>query len=284
MGFKNWNKEELFNEIEKISIERTDSQVITKYNGRVIKVANVSNIYEIFDIVQYLKDKIELIEANFQISKYNLIIKGGRQSLELLSDTVQIGDQQFYKSFYIINSTDKSRRLSFNVGLRSKTKNFYTVSATNISLSKKHLRGITKIANDVSDKLDVETFSEQIELISNLVGHKISFSKIREIILGEGDIPKINHRKFDAFKNSIRWNSELNGISKESRNLLYTHSESLKEVPRELDFYLDAFFVFGVYLGIFGREDSHIVKVETERIMNMTQWAVRNSLLESLGI
>jgi hypothetical protein len=284
MRFKNWNKEELLNEIEKISIERTDSQVITKYNGRVIKVANVSKIYEIFDIVQYLKDKIELIEANFQISKYNLIIKGGKQSLELLSDTVQIGNHQFYKSFYIINSTDKSRRLSFNVGLRSKTKNFYTVSATNISLSKKHLRGITKIANDVSDKLDVETFSEQIESISNLVGHKIAFSKIREIILGEGDIPKINHRKFDAFKNSIRWNSELNGISKESRNLLYTHSESLKEVSRELDFYLDAFFVFSVYLGIFGREDSHIVKVETERIMNMTQWAVRNSVLESLGI
>jgi hypothetical protein len=284
MRFKNWNKEELLNEIEKISIERTDSQVITKYNGRVIKVANVSKIYEIFDIVQYLKDKIELIEANFQISKYNLIIKGGRQSLELLSDTIQIGDHQFYKSFYIINSTDKSRRLSFNVGLRSKTKNFYTVSATNISLSKKHLRGITKIANDASEKLDIETFTEQIESISNLVGHKISFSKIREIILGEGDIAKINHRKFDAFKNSIRWNSELNDISKESRNMLYTHSESLKEVPRELDFYIDAFSVFSIYLGIFGREDSHIVKVETERIMNMTQWAVRNSILESLGI
>jgi len=284
MRFKNWNKEELLNEIEKISIERTDSQVITKYNGRVIKVANVSKIYEIFDIVQYLKDKIELIESNFQISKYNLIIKGGRQSLELLSDTIQIGDHQFYKSFYIINSTDKSRRLSFNVGLRSKTKNFYTVSATNISLSKKHLRGITKIANEASEKLDVETFSEQIESISNLVGHKISFSKIREIILGEGDIAKINHRKFDAFKNSIRWNSELNDISKESRNMLHTHSESLKEVPRELDFYIDAFSVFSIYLGIFGREDSHIVKVETERIMNMTQWAVRNSILESLGI
>ena len=284
MRFKNWNKEELLNEIEKISIERTDSQVITKYNARVIKVANVSKIYEIFDIVQYLKDKIELIEANFQISKYNLVIKGGRQSLELLSDTIQIGDHQFYKSFYIINSTDKSRRLSFNVGLRSKTKNFYTVSATNISLSKKHLRGITKIANDASEKLDIETFTEQIESISNLVGHKISFSKIREIILGEGDIAKINHRKFDAFKNSIRWNSELNDISKESRNMLYTHSESLKEVPRELDFYIDAFSVFSIYLGIFGREDSHIVKVETERIMNMTQWAVRNSILESLGI
>lgn len=284
MAFKNWNKEELFNEIEKISIERTDSQVITKYNGRVIKVANVSNIYEIFDIVQYLKDKIELIEANFQISKYKLTLKGGRQSLELLSDTIQIGDHQFYKSFYIINSTDKSRRLSFNVGLRSKTKNFYTVSATNISLSKKHLRGITKIANDTSEKLDVETFSEQIESISKLVGHKIAFSKIREIILGEVEIPKINHRKFDAFKNSIRWNSELNGISKESRDMLYSSSESLKEVPRELDFHLDAFFVFSVYLGIFRREDSHIVKVETERIMNMTQWAIRNSALESLGI
>jgi hypothetical protein len=55
MRFKNWNKEELIGEIEKISIERADNQVITKYAGRIIKIANVSKIYEIFDIVQYLK-------------------------------------------------------------------------------------------------------------------------------------------------------------------------------------------------------------------------------------
>ena len=69
-GFKNYNKTELFNTIDKISIEKVGSQVVTKFDNRVINTSNVSNRYEIFDIVKYLKDKIELIEKNFTITKY----------------------------------------------------------------------------------------------------------------------------------------------------------------------------------------------------------------------
>jgi hypothetical protein len=35
---------------------------------------------------------------------------------------------------------------------------------------------------------------------------------------------------------------------------------------------------------LFNRQDSHVIKRETERIMNITQWAVRNAQLELLGI
>ena len=52
----------------------------------------------------------------------------------------------------------------------------------------------------------------------------------------------------------------------------------------EDDFYLDAFLTFQIYMTIFNKQDSHIIKKETERIMGITQWAVRNSILESLGI
>ena len=50
------------------------------------------------------------------------------------------------------------------------------------------------------------------------------------------------------------------------------------------DFYLDAFWAFQVYMRLFSKQDSHVIKNETTRIMNMTQWAVRNSALEALGI
>jgi hypothetical protein len=56
----------------------------------------------------------------------------------------------------------------------------------------------------------------------------------------------------------------------------------MKEV--EHDFYLDAFWSFQMYLRLFNKQDAHIIKNETERIMKMTQWAVRNSVLEALGI
>lgn len=287
-GFRTYDKNELFNQIDNLSIERIENQIITKYCNRVIKVANVSNQYEIFDIVKYLKDKINDIEKNFTITNYQLHIKGGQQYLKLISDSVEVGGVEFYKSFYILNSSDKSRRLSFNIGLYSETSKFYVVnSSKNIGLTKKHLKGVTQAAEEATVGLNDETFNEQIESLKSLVGHRISFSKLREVILGDSkDIPKINHLKFNAFKNSIRFASSDNllTISREQRDMLFTPSDKLSEITRDKDFYLDAFWSFQVYLRLFNKQDSHIIKNETERIMKMTQWSVRNSVLESLGV
>jgi hypothetical protein len=282
-NFRTYNKEELFNQIEKISIEKIDNQVFTKYNGRVMRIANVSSRYEIFDIVKYLKDKIEVIENNFPIHKYRLTITKGQQYLQLISDSVNIGGIDFYKSFYILNSTDKSRRLSFHAGLHSDK--YYFIGANNASISRKHLTGVTEAAEEASVGLSGETFNEQIDSLRNLVGHRIQFSKIRQVILGDKEeVPQINHRKFDAFKNSVRFadNDGLTKLTKEQREQLYIDSERMKEVKE--DFYLDAFWVFGTYMKIFNKQDSHIIKNESDRIMKMTQWAVRNNVLEALGI
>lgn len=282
-GFRAYNKEELFNYIDKIEVKKVDGQVITKYNGRVTQIANVSNRYEVFDIAKYLKDKIELIEKNFTISKYDLQIRKGQQFLQLISDSVNIGGIEFYKSFYILNSTDKSRRLSFHAGLHSR--DYYFIGSNNVGLSRKHLTGVNEAAEDASKALSGETFNEQIEALQNLLGHRIQFSKIRQVILGEKEeIPQVNHRKFDAFKNLVRYaaSDNLIKLTKEQRSQLYTESERMKEVKE--DFYLDAFWAFGAYMRLFNRQDSHVIKNETDRILKITQWAVRNSVLEALGI
>ena len=281
-GFRVYDKSELFNLINKISIEKSGKQVITKWGNRVIKIANVSDRYEIFDITKYLKEKIELIESNFTISKYSFSAKGGQQYLQLISDSIEIGGLQFYKSFYILNSSDKSRRLSFHAGLHSDK--FYSIGGNNIGLSKKHLRGVTEAADVATDGLNGETFDEQIESISSLVNHKISLSKIREVILGDGEVPVINHRKFDAFKNLIRWSNDDGNLvlSNDQRNQLNIPSDKIDVIVN--DFYMDAFLVFCTYMRLFNRQDSHVIKNETDRIMKITQWAVRNNVLESLGI
>lgn len=281
-GFRAYDKNEIFDLIDKISIEKLNNQVITKWCNKVIKVANVSNRYEIFDITKYLKEKIELIESNFNISKYSLSVKGGQQYLQLISDSVEIGGINFYKSFYILNSSDKSRRLSFYAGLHSEK--YYSIG-NNVGMSKKHLKGVTEAADVASIGFNGETFDDQIESLQNLVGHRIKLSKIREVILGDKeDIPQINHRKFDAFKNSIRFadGDGLIRLTGEQRSQLYTESERMTEVKE--DFYLDAFWVFGSYMRLFNRQDSHVIKNETDRIMKITQWSVRNNVLESLGI
>jgi hypothetical protein len=284
---KIYNKQELVDRIDKISIEREDNVIITKYEGRVIKATPVSNRYEIFDIVKYLKSKIDIIEKNFTITKYEFIMTSGRQYLKLISDKVQVGGLDFYKSFYILNSTDKTRRLSFNVGLYCDKRDFYVVGVKNVGLVKKHLKGVTEAAELATEGLNDETFNEQIESMNSLVGHQIAFSKIREVILGDKkEIPQINHRKFDAFKNMIRYavsDGKLK-LTTIQNDILFKDSDKLNTISPSEDFNLDAFWSFQVYLKIFNRQDSHIIKIETERIIKMTKWAIRNAVLESLGI
>ena len=212
--------------IDKISIEKIENQIITKYDNRVINVSNVSNRYEIFDIGKYLKDKIELIEKNFTITKYDFRLTRGQQSLTLVSDGVEIGGVEFHKSFYILNSTDKSRRLSFNAGLKSD--NFYTIGMNNVGLTKKHLTGVTQAAEDASVGLTGETFDEQIEALTSLVGHRIQFSKLRQIILGEKE-ERIERRSY--------WLVFTKEFPKYSKNLLFSQFGITERSNSILTFY-----------------------------------------------
>lgn len=284
-NFQIYNKQDIFNKIDKLKINRVENQIITKYFDRVIKISNVSEKYEIFDICKYLKDKVNLIENNFNISKYDLYIRGGVQYLKLISDKIDINGVDFYKSFFILNSSDKSRKLNFNIGLYSESKNFYLInSVKNIGLTKKHLKGVTKAAEEATIGINDETFNEQIKSIKSLINHKVKFSKIREVILGDGKVPNINHKKFDAFKNSIRYlisKNQLNA-SNDIYKMLGIPSDKMDMI--NFDFYIDAFDVFQIYLKLFTQQDSHIIKNESNRIMNITQWAVRNNVLETLGV
>ncbi len=283
--FQNYNKQELIEKINKISIEKIEDRIVTKYGDTVTSVSEVSNRYEIFDIKSYLINKIDLIEKNFNITKYYFRITKGIQELTLLSDTIEINGINFQKSFFILNSSDKSRRLSFNAGLYCDSKNFYVVSSVrNLGLTKKHLKGVTKAAEEASTGLDGETFTQQIEDIKSLVGHRISLSKLKDIIVLDNEV-KADHMKFDAFKNSIIYYAS-EGQLKLTQNqytTLRTYSEKLN-IDSSNDFYIDAFWAFQVYLRLFNKQDSHVVKRETERIMSITQWSVRNQTLEELGI
>lgn len=283
--FLNYNKQELLDKINLISIEQVGNQVITKYRDTVTSVSEVSNRYEIFDIKSYLKDKIDTIERNFNITKYYFRITKGIQELTLLSDTIEIEGVNFYKSFFILNSSDKSRRLSFNAGLYCDTKNFYLVSSVkNLGLTKKHLRGVTQAAEIASTGLDGETFNEQIESIASLVGHKISLSNLRGCIIKDNEV-KADHLKFDALKNAIIYYTSEGRLKLTDSQYLTLRTQSDKLVINNTnDFYLDAFWVFQTYLRIFSKQDSHVVKRETERIMSITQCSVRNQILEELGL
>lgn len=280
-----YNKSELLDKINQISIEKVGETVVTKYGKSVMSITPVSSRYEIFDIKTYLQNKIELIEKNFTISKYYFRLTKGIQELTLLSDPVEICGIQFHKSFFILNSSDKSRSLSFNAGLYCESKNFYVVSSIrNVGLFKKHLKGVTEAAEIATEGLTGETFDEQIESLRNLIGHKVSLSKLKEIIV-ENPENKSEHQKFDAFKSSLYYLGPQNQVRFNQSQYLTLRTPSNKlQINQTNDFYIDAFWAFQTYISLFVRQDSHIVKRESEKILAITQASVRNQVLQKLGI
>jgi len=286
-GFKTYNKEKLFELINAIDISKVGSQIVTKYFGKIINTTNVSNRYEIFDIRSFLKNKILHIESNFNISFYKFIMKRGTQELILLSDNVDINGMTYYKSFFILNSTDKSRKLNMNLGLYRTDNTYFISGLNNMTLCKKHLSGVTKAAEEVSDSIDGETFDEQIESIRSLVGEKVMLSNLRNIIIDKDQ--KVNHNKFDAFKNQLSYfyvptNSNSNSMLKLTNsqyNMLRTESKNLN-IDSNNDFSIDAYLAFNCYVMIFRNQDSYVVKKETEKILRITQCFIRNEKLSQI--
>ena len=226
--------------------------------------------------------KIDQLAHNFNMRWYKFVMKRGTQELTILSDDVEINGTQFYKAFFILNSSDKSRRLNMNMGLYRADNNSYLVnSIRNMSLSKKHLRGVTQSAEEVSQAIDVETFDEQIAGIKSLIGERVMLSKVCETIIDK-DL-KVNHMKFDALKNSLRWSKtdKMDSLSSEQIKTLMTPSEKLT-LDHHNDFSIEAYKVFNCYIQVFSRQDSYVVKRETEKILKITQCFIRDERISQI--
>ena len=280
-GFKPFNQEELFTNLDNLKIEKVGEQVVTKYYNTVRSVANVSKIYEIFDFGAYVKDKVNLILSNFNIEEYKFILKRGIQEVTLLSDSVEFGGYKWYKSFHILSSSDKSRRLNLNMGLYREDGQYTILSANAFSVCKKHVTGLNQVTDSL-DFLNAESFNEQIESMSKLLNHRVNFSKIRSVIVDDETV-EVNHKRFNALKQAIIYSKDkIKGLTEEQMKLIRTDSKSLDVIPKHLDFDLDAFAVFNCYMSIYRNEDSHVVKKETERIFKITQHAIRVEKLKQL--
>lgn len=281
LGYVKYNKQDLFNSINAIEIFKQGNQVVTKYFNRVVNTSTVSDRYEIFDIRTFLMSKIDQIEANFKISYSKFRMKGGIQELVLLSDEVDINGTSYYKSFFILNSSDKSRRLNLNMGLfRSDNGTYMINSITNLSLCKKHLKGVTQSAEDTSSDINGETFNEQIESLKSLIGERVMLSQVRNTVIDK-DID-INHKRFDAFKNSLRWSmTDKVSLTEAQIKTISTPSKELK-LDYTNDFSIDAYKIFNCYLKAFCNQDSYIVKRETERILKITQCFIREEKISQL--
>lgn len=278
-GFKQYDKNQLLKNIEALDIYQEGNTVVTKWFGVVKSVCKVSKLYEIFDVKNFMREKVDFIEKNFDIKLSYFRVFRGIQELVLVSDEVEIGGLSFHKSFFILNSSDKSRRLSLQLGLiQSSDGTCFINSIKNFNLVTKHIKGITHKAQTTAENFDIETFDEQIESIRKILGERVMFSQVKNIIVDE-DLG-VNHAKFNAFKSSFRYTFQSK-LTREQISLLMIPSDKLT-ISKEQDFAMDAFDIFRIYMNVFKNEDSYIVRKETEKIFKITQHFIREEKIQKI--
>lgn len=278
MVLRDFNINDVNEKVDSLEIRMEGDEVVTYYDGREIKRTKVSNRYEIFDFRPYVKKVVEAISQRFKIDRYSLTLVGGRQELRLQSEAIEVKGVKFFKTFFILNSSDRTRALNIAYGLENEK---FTFISDKNSINKRHYNGITDLVADVSD-FDDTIFNEQLEVLGDLMGTHIKMSKLQEIITDMEDSG--NKRKATLeynFRNFCRKMSKLTTeFSTHEIELLYDHTTDFS-VPKN-DFHVEGFLALRLYLGIFKGRDSYEIQKESIRILKLTTEENRNRLIDMI--
>mgnify|MGYP003630263414 CR=1 FL=1 len=277
---------ELVEKINGIEIVLQGDEVVTFYNDKEKARKSVSTKYEIFDFKPFVISSIDEILKSYEIEKYTLSLVGGRQEIRLFSYPEVINGESFTRAFYLLNSSDKSRALSFSYGLRHN--NFHYIS-TKGSVYKKHFTGITKFVEERID-LDDTIFQEQLEVMEKVIGDTILMSNVQKIIT-DSEILKDSKvslkNNFDTFRNHLYLATAGSNLDESDRRKLKVsyvnrNRTNVDFTEDKNNFTVDSFLVFKTYLKMFGRRDASVIKRESERISGLSVLTNRNNVLDSL--
>lgn len=277
-----FNKSELVEKINKLDVYKDGENVVTTYNSKIIEVCKVSKIYEIFDIKNYLLSKIDEISSAFKIESYSLSIRGGIQELTLYSETIIIAGDEYTKSFHILNSTNKTRKLNVNIGLVRRKDNSKCISSIeNLSVCRRHYVGITQIVEDLSTTISENSFTSQAKSIESLIGKKVMLSNVYEVMI-EGGKTKVAIDKFDKLKyNLVYSNDKIDNLSDSQRKTLLSGTK-YRPINEDNDFMVDAYKVLMCHIKNFKYQDSYLIKVECDRIFKINQCLVRMDVIDDI--
>ena len=305
-----FNKDELLSLFNKIKIDVTEASqkvlssgktvqcytVTTKFDDNVVKQVEVSERYEVFDFAAFATDALEKIIKEFKISKYSYFIMGGIQEFRLFSDIVDIDGRQFQKTFYLLNSSDRTRTVNLDYGLYNEESDYHFISK-NGTVNKRHYGGITEHIKEHVN-FDASVFDEQVELLRDMARNNISLYNVREVVLRrdiDGTVKPSNHTKFDIYKKKIvdlydAKKFQANTMCKIDRNWLLKPSIEMERTElandesesNEYKIVFNCLDVFEKYVAIYATRDSFTIKTESEIFLKSTDFYIRQQRLEDI--
>lgn len=261
-----FDSEEINSNLDKFSNVLENGCLTTCYDGREVCKADVSARYYNFDFTAFSKSILSQIQNYFTPEKYSLKAASGVQEIRLVGDEIYIDNERYEKMFSIVNSTDRSRALSMNVGL-VKLNKFGRIASCIIltSFSNKHYK------SSLPEK--IETFSKNlinfnieidfhVKTIEDLVNKEVSMLELAKSMLynKDGKVIKTVDLKLRAMFKKLTYQKDL----RKERRLYYVSESNISKLG---DLKINAKTVFEAYLDPFNDSDASVIARESKRII-----------------
>jgi len=222
-----------------------DNRIVTTFDGRHICSVEVSDVYYNFGFSKFCKKIVGEIENYFMPLAYRLKVKRGIQELKLVGGEITINGEQYYKMISIVNSTNKQRALSMNIGLIRKESGSSSVQAY---FRNKHYKSsmpdkIKSFADNlINFNMDIEY---QVKTIEDLANLNVSFRELVEKLStnSKGEVLKSMVYRVRAFTKNL----ETKGLADSDT--------------------INAYDAYKAYLELFSEYDSSVSARETHRIL-----------------
>jgi len=257
----------LNDDLDKFDNQIEDGFLVTRYDGREICRVEVSKIYYNFDFTNFSKSILSEIQKYFTPEVYRLKIASGEQEINLVGDELYIDNERYEKTINIVNSTDKSKALSMNVGLVKIEKGKRATSTTILtSFSNKHYK------SSLPDK--IKSFSDNlinfnmnidfhIKTIEDLKNKEVTIVEFAKSILFDknGKVVKSVELKLAALGKRLMYEY---GFRKNYSTLSNLTAADINKVE---DITLNAKVLYSAYIELFKDSSTSVIARESRRVI-----------------
>lgn len=275
---KDFTKEALIDKIHTFHAEQNGLSVKTEVSGRQIRNVEVSEQYRFFDFKDYALQLVEDIDEE-TFAKYRTLFARGIQELALYSQPFLINGDVYYKSLYILNSTDKSRALQFVAGLFREKTYSALVPVIDESARVRVIHRGDKFTEKASGfKEFTESFDritwKQIDILRELSYRKVSLKSFINVILNErlrngqftttalNRAKAIIHRMLNSQTDKIERKFDTNELDLLSRVIDFTKNTSF-------DVEVSAYQLYMWYVEVYRNRDISVIKHESDRFFKL---------------
>lgn len=264
---KLFDSEKINEDLSKFSNTIEDGWLVTKYDNREVCRVEISKVYYNFDFANFSKSLVAEVLNYFVPEKYSLRVASGIQEIRLAGGELYIDNERYEKMISIVNSTDKSRALSMNVGLIRVEKNGAPKSFTILTnFSNKHYKSSLpdKIKsfsdNLINFNIDIDFHIKTIDDLKNKNFTIVDFAKSM-LYDKNGKVLKSVELKLRALGKKLIYNYNF---YKNYNTLVNLTAGKLDKVE---NFEVNAKVIYSAYMELFKDSDTSVIARESRRII-----------------